>query len=1000
MDSRVALKKASVLRFNDKYECIITGELGRGGSSIVYNAFYRDSLGVRKKVRIKECYPFKCILKREKSGNLFVPESEKVLFEKCKQKMIRAYQLGNEFFCTDGLTNLTVNTYDIFEANNTLYIVSAFSQGKELSYESYETVKDSIAVVKSVADTIRKIHNKGFLYLDIKPRNIFTLEETTELIQLFDFDTVISISEGYDMDDKISYTRGYAALEQETENYRQIGRHTDVYGIGALLFYMIFHRVPNAFDCESSAEYDFSRSRLCGHHYQDTLYFRLTDFFHHTLADYYLNRFSNMETVVERLSELVSLAETADLYVLSSKISDPALFLGRSKETCWITEKLLDQEKKAVFVVGMGGIGKSTLVRYCVKKCKEKLDTVLYLDYPGSIQKMIIDDYSVQLHSIRKDEKETDREYFNRKLGLLRELGIHKKCVLVIDNYTGEETEDFARLLQLGWNLIFITRDKALCAGYEALEVGPLREQEDLMALLAKNAGRSFSEVEQQSAADIIDCVHGHTLILELLGKQIGSPVYHLSVEKSAEIVRKNGFSCIAPEKIDYQKDSILYHNTIKQVIAGLFETTGLKTFERALLKILSLFGRMGIPIDQLCTMLEMTNKESIRVLYHQGWLYIEDTVLTMHPVIREFVSDWKLSEAAKKWAFQILAYLYRKIETKTSKMVYLNLAMSVLEEMKRESEIYAATPYQKLLYVTLRDIPYENEAFIQENSEGFLTLCDKGHEKEFLIICERFLEVLYESKQFEKARKIIRQVRAKLTGCRNIYAWGRYYCIVDGYYDTLLDGAYYAVTDEEKKLVGLIMDALNKAIPIFRFSREEDAGILLVDCMLGKACILIRSGMGSMFQVRFLLKKIKKLMDSYAKTNSRQVRNYSLTLAWFHTYLDENIEKTRHYLEKAAEITDIICVSELAKIDEYFSIAANIYLEWGQFDEAAGLLLQSIGICEKHLEITAYARRQLDLLEHLAEVYHFGRHDEKCQAVLTLLETKISKMNALEILD
>ena len=174
-----------------------------------------------------------------------------------------------------------------------------------------------------------------------------------------------------------------------------------------------------------------------------------------------------------------------------------------------------------------------------------------------------------------------------------------------------------------------------------------------------------------------------------------------------------------------------------------------------------------------------------------------------------------------------------------------------------------------------------------------------------------------------------------------------------------------------------------------FRFSREEDAGILLVDCMLGKACILIRSGMGSVFQVRFLLKKTKKLMDSYAKTNSMQVRNYSSTLAWFHTYLDENIEKTRHYLEKTAEITDIICVSELAKIDEYFSIAANIYLEWGQFDEAAGLLLQSIGICEKHLEITAYARRQLDLLEHLAEVYHFGRHDEKCQAVLTLLETK-----------
>lgn len=84
----------------------------------------------------------------------------------------------------------------------------------------------------------------------------------------------------------------------------------------------------------------------------------------------------------------------------------------------------------------------------------------------------------------------------------------------------------------------------------------------------------------------------------------------------------------------------------------------------------------------------------------------------------------------------------------------------------------------------------------------------------------------------------------------------------------------------------------------------------------------------------------------------------------------------------------------------DYKEKLIHVVQSFRTFDVAAGLLLQSIGICEKHLEITAYARKQLDLLEHLAEVYHFGRHDEKCQAVLTLLETKISKMNALETLD
>lgn len=163
MDSRTALKSNTTLRFNDGYKYTITDELARGGSSIVYNAFYIDNLREKKAVRIKECYPFKCNLVRDPDGGLLVPEAEKALFSEAKQKMRRAYQLGNEFFSSDGLTNLTANTYNIFESNNTLYVVSAYAQGQELSYRRYSMVKDSIAAVKSVANAVCRIHNKGFL---------------------------------------------------------------------------------------------------------------------------------------------------------------------------------------------------------------------------------------------------------------------------------------------------------------------------------------------------------------------------------------------------------------------------------------------------------------------------------------------------------------------------------------------------------------------------------------------------------------------------------------------------------------------------------------------------------------------------------------------------------------------------------------------------------------------------------------------------------------------
>ena len=76
MDSRTALKRDTTLRFDNGYEYTITDELARGGSSIVYNAFYVDNLGEKKTVRIKECYPFKCGLKRGSGGELMIPSSE------------------------------------------------------------------------------------------------------------------------------------------------------------------------------------------------------------------------------------------------------------------------------------------------------------------------------------------------------------------------------------------------------------------------------------------------------------------------------------------------------------------------------------------------------------------------------------------------------------------------------------------------------------------------------------------------------------------------------------------------------------------------------------------------------------------------------------------------------------------------------------------------------------------------------------------------------------
>lgn len=1063
MDSRTALKAGTTLRFNDGWEYTITDELARGGSSIVYNAYYIDNLGARKTVRIKECYPFRYNLHRLSDGSLLISEAERKLFLQTTQKMRRAYQLGNEFFAADGLTNLTANTYNIYEANHTLYVVSVYAQGQELSYERYSSVKDSIAAVKSAAVAISKIHNKGFLYLDIKPSNILTLEGTTELIQLFDFDTVVPISDIPELGDKISFTKGFAALELQRGDGKRIGTHTDVYGIGALLFYMLFDRVPDAFDCDSDARYDFSKSKLSGGEYRDALTFRLTDFFHHTLADYYLDRFSNMETVVEKLSELQSLADPSARYVVSSKIYAPEFFLGREQETAWLTQRLLDASGGCSFLVGMGGIGKSTLARHCIRQSMPKIDSVLYLDYQGTIEKTICDDYAAQIHGVQKDKSETEEAYFERKLGILRELGGGKNCVLVIDNYTGDSGNGIPKLLQTGWRLLFLTRDKSLAQGHDTIEVNSVSEENALL-LFEKHIGHRLSEEERRCAASIIQNTAGHTLVIELIAKQIGSPVCTLSLAQAAQIVAEYGFASLAPEKVGYQRDAILHQASIRQIISGLFAADTLSETQNTLMKALSMFGRTGVSIARLCEMLRLPNRDDIGALYRQGWIAINDTILTMHPVIEEVVTNWAFTDAALDAANRVLQYLDIRLKVEAQKEEYpknllrslqrvhevqenapggfldrslqkmmeksgscrtgeaylhrigsyaestatdhdkileiLRLAVAVLESSKREPQIYTSDIYIELLYYVIQNTPYENERFLLEKSEEFIGVVPSGNERMLLKVCQILLEILYDRRNFSEAERKIRQMQIAISQNRSPELWGRFYYILAGLYDAKLSGAYDAETTEEAQLVRFLLKSVDKAIHRLSVSNAGDSGILLGECYRLKALVLIRSGTGKKKQVRTILEKVRKQIDKYAQTNSKLVRDYDLTMAWYYTYLEEDYPQTCAYLFKAYDITDVISTSELAKIDDQLCPMANLMLEWQQYDQAELYLLRAILTCGDHLEIAAYARRQVELLGHLLEVYFHAGDYAKCRAAMDKIDEKVRKIGTLHFED
>ena len=163
----------------------ITGEIGRGGSCIVYDACYQTNTGDRKSVRIKELYPVGMRITRGIDG-IHLEGEYTDSFEKTKVDFAKTFKKTNELFSVNGLTNSITNTIDFYNLNNTCYVVTVLNEGTSLDKKIDElSLHDRISTALSVAKAMKKIHEAGYLYFDLKPENVFVFPETTELVQHF-----------------------------------------------------------------------------------------------------------------------------------------------------------------------------------------------------------------------------------------------------------------------------------------------------------------------------------------------------------------------------------------------------------------------------------------------------------------------------------------------------------------------------------------------------------------------------------------------------------------------------------------------------------------------------------------------------------------------------------------------------------------------------------------------------------------------------------------------
>ena len=944
--------------------------------------------------------------------SLSVGPSDLAEYESYRERVAQSFKKHSELFGMNGLTNYLAVPENIFFANNTIYMVTAYSQGRILTADHCWSVRDIIGMHINLSNTISRLHQAGYLYLDLKPGNIWILEGQPQLQRLLDFDSILPVNyeDRNTWDYKICYTRGFAPVEQQEGDLRKIGKWSDIYSIGALFFYMIFGRTPSARDCSAFAVYDFSQSICSKGHYSSKLYRSLEEIFHKTLASYYKDRYQNVSELTRKFEEAWQYAAEKTFYAHPSYIVKPSFFIGRQAELERLRQWLFEADSKCLVLSGMDGIGKSTLIRKFLADTENLYDHVIWLLYTDSMEKTLGDDSQLLISSVGKSVEESAGDYYIRKLKALKESLKDENSIFVIDNYLGDFDKAFYSFLSGNWRVIVITRENRDDNDFTHMELPEISDPADLYCLIENHAGCPVTEENAAYVNNIILKTYRNTLLLELISRQIGKS--YLSFKQMSDILDQTGLFHLRKEKIHYVKDTEVFHDTFASVITRIFTIDSMDSARQNILRIAAVLSVPVISVSDLKYLYPEISLDVLNDLKDEGWLKGGHNI-EIHPLIRETViqNEWPAETCSLLMTVfsRILDYL--KINGKDGIYPLQDSPGSYIESRPKESnpvrqlllknsyvsddpaslelKDIVITPsaageiwkYFALEYAVLMNLSADEEDLSVLYAKELIDDSDTANDFIYFKIAERLTDLLTNIKEYQEAKIYIEKFRMFAANCNTAFAWGRYYDILSWYYDCRIDGRYYLAAENK-----MLLKAIDQSIEYMGRSARPEAKQYYGMYLLDKANVLMRTGRPGRRRSIRLLMEAKESFENSRLVSAQNVFSYYMVCARYYTSVSRNRDSASYYIQKAMKAAGQSQMAPIEIIDQIIIPAADMLLELEDEKGSEVLLQHALSICAQMEQLLPYQRRRTDLYKCLLDVYIQMGDREKARKIEQLI--------------
>jgi len=216
--------------------------LGQGGFGITYLA---TQLSLQREVAIKEFFMKEFCSRDEATLTMSTPTTgSSRLVEQYRKKFIKEAR---------NLARLNhphiISVIEVFEENDTVYYVMPYLAGGSLQdyvkMHGLLSEQEAMKYVKQIACALKYMHEeKHICHFDVKPANIL-LDDKGNAV-LIDF----GISKNYDAKGEettttpVGVSEGYAPIEQYQQKVEEFSPVSDVYALGATLYFLLHGKKP------------------------------------------------------------------------------------------------------------------------------------------------------------------------------------------------------------------------------------------------------------------------------------------------------------------------------------------------------------------------------------------------------------------------------------------------------------------------------------------------------------------------------------------------------------------------------------------------------------------------------------------------------------------------------------------------------------------------------------------------------------------------------------